>query len=106
MTITNASLKLLCNDPWLKLSVQSVAPLPDLVPDSSVGIPTWISISYIDSLFPGYFNFTAEIRSDNFTYWTDSMRVNVITGVEDEIVMPSASSLSRTIQIPSIPQPQ
>ena len=79
-TIKNASLKLLCNDPWLKSSVQSVASLPDIAPDSSAGISTWISISYIDSLFPGYFNFKAEIRSDNFTYWTDSIRVNVITG--------------------------
>jgi CubicO group peptidase (beta-lactamase class C family) len=102
-TIKNASLKLLCDDPWLKSSVQSVAPLPDLAPDSSVGISTWISISYIDSLFPGYFNFKAEILSDNFTYWTDSIRVNVITGVEDEIVMPSAFKLEQNYPNPFNP---
>ena len=102
-TIKNTSLKLLCNDPWLKSSAQSVAPLPDIAPDSSVGISTWISISYIDSLFPGYFNFKAEIRSDNFTYWTDSIRVNVITGIEEDLQQPLSFKLEQNYPNPFNP---
>ena len=101
--IKNASLKLICNDPWVKSIGNSVAPLPDLSPNISAGISTWSSISYTDSIFPGYFNFKVEIRSDNFTYWTDSMKVNVITGIEEELSLPTAFKLEQNYPNPFNP---
>lgn len=101
--IKKVSLKLICTDPWLKSSLQSVSSLPDIAPKSSVGISNWISISYIDSIFPGYFNFKVELKSDGITYWTDSLKVNVITGVEDEVDIPSAFMLEQNYPNPFNP---
>ena len=40
------------------------------------------AVNYIESLFPGHFNFKVEVMSDNWTYWVDSIKV--ITGVSEE----------------------
>lgn len=99
-TIPNAALRIICNDPWIASLGSGSAAMPNIAPDSSVSISTWITISVIDSLFPGYFNFKAEIISDGYVYWVDSMKLNVITGVEEELVMPSAFKLEQNYPCP------
>jgi hypothetical protein len=99
-TVTNASLRIICNDPWIASIGSGTAALPNIAPNSSVGISSWITISVIDSLYPGYFNFKVEIMSDGWAYWADSMKVNVITGFEDEVVMPSAFKLEQNFPNP------
>jgi hypothetical protein len=103
LTITKASLKLICTDPWVKSIGNSVAPLPDLTPNTSTGMSTWCSVSYMDSIFPRYFNFKVEVRSDNFAYWTDSIRVNVLTGIEEEETFLTAFRLEQNYPNPFNP---
>ncbi len=84
-TIPKVTLKVRSNDPWIEAIGNSSTgtAIPDIAPDSSVGISTWITIKTIDSLFPGYFNIKVEVASNGWTYWEDSIQV-VITGVENE----------------------
>lgn len=102
-SITNAAVKLICNDSWIDALGQGAAALPNISPDSSVGLNSWIVLRVIDSLFPGYFNFKVEIESDGWTYWIDSIRINVVTGVEDEVVIPSAFKLEQNFPNPFNP---
>ena len=81
----------------------SAVVLPAVAPGASVGAYSWKAVNYIDSLFPGYFNFKVEIESDGWTYWIDSIKVNVITGVEDEVAMPSAFKLEQNYPNPFNP---
>ena len=82
-TIKKAQVKLSCNDPWVTSIGQSIVDVPDIPPGTTVGATSWCTPGIIDSLFPGYINFKAEIISDGWTYWEDSIQV-VITGVENE----------------------
>jgi hypothetical protein len=53
-------------------------------------------------LFPEYFNFKVEVRSDGWTYWTDSMQV-IVTGVEEETTLPTEFSLEQNYPNPFNP---
>jgi hypothetical protein len=104
-TVTNAKLRISSDDPWIEAigNSSSGVSMPDIAPDSTVGISTWIAINVIDSLFPGYFNLRAEIMSDGWAYWTDSMKVNVITEVEEEFSVPIAYKLEQNYPNPFNP---
>ena len=78
LTITNAQIRLLCNDPWA-IPSDAVMDLSEIPPGGSVGASGWFTLHYIDSLFPGYFNLKFEILSDGWTYWKDS--TNIIDGI-------------------------
>lgn len=82
-TIKNASLRIISDDLWIASIGSGGAGMPDISPNSSVGISSWITISVIDSLFPSYFNFRVEIMSDGWVYWLDSTQM-IITGLESE----------------------
>jgi hypothetical protein len=74
-TIKNASVKLICNDPWIISINPTSRDLPDILPGAIVS-PTTAFVVTVDTLiFPDYFNFEVEVISDGWTYWTDSMRV-------------------------------
>jgi hypothetical protein len=81
-TITNATIKLICNDPWVSLIAPETISLPDILP-GTVANTNKINVRFNGSTFPGYFNFKVEILSDGWPYWTDSMQV--ITGVEEKL---------------------
>ncbi|MGB5849156.1 MAG: T9SS type A sorting domain-containing protein, partial [Ignavibacteriaceae bacterium] len=49
-----------------------------------------------------YFNFKVEVRSDGWTYWTDSMQV-IVTGVEEETTLPTEFSLEQNYPNPFNP---
>ena len=83
-TITDVSLKLICDDPWALPISPDVRNLSNIPPGGIISNAFSFAVYYIDSLFPGYFNFKVEVMSDGRTYWTDSMQV-IITGVEDEV---------------------
>jgi len=72
-TITKASVKLICNDPWVLPNYSSVRNLPNILPGGITNNSFSFGINYIDSLFPGYFNFRVEIMSDGWTYWADTL---------------------------------
>jgi hypothetical protein len=83
MTITGAKVRLYCDDPWVaSISTYSLE-LPEITPGTTAGPNLSIIVSYIDSIFPGYFNLRAEISIDGWTYWKDSIQT-IITGVEDK----------------------
>ena len=81
-TITDVSLKLICDDPWALPISPDVRNLSNIPPGGIISNAFSFAVYYIDSLFAGYFNFKVEVMSDGWTYWTDSMQV-IITGVED-----------------------
>jgi hypothetical protein len=81
-TITDASVRLICNDDWVSTLTPQVLNLPSIPPGMTVSPSLQFRAYYIDSLFLGYFNFKVEIMSDIWTYWTDS--VQVVVGVDKE----------------------
>ena len=103
VTISNAQIRILCNDPWVSALNTNAISLPAIAPGISIGASSWKAISYNDSIFPGYFNFKVEIESDGWVYWIDSIKVNVITDVDDEVIMPSAFKLEQNFPNPFNP---
>jgi len=83
-TITNTSVKLICNDAWVLPITNNVKNLPNIPPGGTVSNSTAFTISYIDSLFllNNCFNFKVEVMSGGWTYWKDSKQV--VVGVEEE----------------------
>jgi hypothetical protein len=102
LTISNAKIQLRSNDPWVT-SIAGAITLPSIAPSASVGASSWIAISYYDSIFPGYFNLKAEMSVDGWTYWTDSIRINVITGIEEESTLPTSFKLEQNFPNPFNP---
>ena len=87
-TITNASVQLICYDPWVKSIKSLVMYLSDIPPDSIVK-PKNNAHVYVDSTFPGYFNFNFEVMSDGMVYWQDSMQAIVTAVDEDDVQLMS-----------------
>ena len=100
-TIENASVKLISNDQWATI-VSSVNNLPDINPSTAVAPSSSFLVGYIDSLFPGYFNFKVEIMSDGWTYWTDSIKT-IVTGVDDKFLTPLTFNLEQNYPNPFNP---
>ena len=104
LTITNAEIRIMCNDPWT-IATNSIRDLPDLAPGESVGPAGWLIQTYIDSLFPGYFNLKFEIMSDGWTYWKDSTKM--IVGItENNTPVPFVFELKQNYPNPFNPSTQ
>jgi len=101
-TITKVSLKLICSDPWALPIPQNVRSLPNIPPGGKVWNSFSYSVGYIDSLFPGYFNFKIEVMSDGWTYWVDSTQV-IVTGVDEELQQPLTFKLEQNYPNPFNP---
>ncbi len=102
MAITGAKVRLYCDDPWVSSISANYISLPGIAPGVTVGGNTWAAVNYIDSLFPGYFNFRTEITHDGWTFWRDSMQV-IITGVEAEGLQPLMYKLEQNYPNPFNP---
>ena len=77
-TMSILRLTLICNDPWIE-SIQPVyTDLPDLAPGQTERPAIPFTVRYIDTLFSGIFNFTVEVSSNSWPYWTDSLQVFVL----------------------------
>jgi hypothetical protein len=74
-TITNASVRLICNDPWVTSILPSTRDLPDIPPSGVVGPSSMFRVDVDTTIFPDYFNFKVEITSGEWAYWIDSMRI-------------------------------
>ena len=86
-TITNASVKLICDDPWALPLTNKVKNLPNIPPGGTVSNSSAFTLSYIDSLFQLHncFNFKVEVMSGGWVYWKDSLLVIIPpSGVEEE----------------------
>ena len=101
-TITKVSLKLICSDPWALPIPQNVRSLPNIPPGGKAWNSFSYSVGYIDSLFPGYFNFKIEVMSDGWTYWVDSTQV-IVTGVDEELQQPLTFKLEQNYPNPFNP---
>lgn len=105
-TITNASVRLICNDPWI-ISITPTShsqPLPDISPGAIVSPQNPFAVTVNDSIFPGYFNFKVEVMSNEWTYWTDSMRVPpIVTGEDEELPVPLTFRLEQNYPNPFNP---
>ena len=73
-TITNASVHVICNDPWVISIIPSSRDLPDIPLGGVVGPSAMFRVDIDTTIFPDYFNFKVEIMSDEWVYWVDSMR--------------------------------
>ena len=86
VTIKKPVLKLVCDDPWALPMITFLKDGHDILPGGTESFGSPFQIKYIDSLFPGYFNFKFEISSDGYLYWTDSLKLNVtMTGIKPEL---------------------
>ena len=109
MTISGAKIRLYCDDPWVTSIIASIASLPNIAPGATVNTSSWVTIYVIDSLFPGYLNFRAEIMKDGWPYWTDTLRFydpgwNGVEGETNEA--PIEYSLSQNYPNPFNPNTQ
>jgi hypothetical protein len=74
-TITNASVRLICNDSWVTSITPTSRTLPNIAPGSRVSPAFPFTVTINNSIFPGYFNFKVEVIVDGWPYWIDSMQV-------------------------------
>jgi hypothetical protein len=100
-TIPKVSMKLTSNDPWLKSNEQIIS-IPDIPSGATVASNSSFIFQVVDSIFPGYFNFKAEIMSDGWTYWIDSTKM-IITGIKDEVQQPLTFKLEQNYPNPFNP---
>jgi hypothetical protein len=73
-TITNASVRLISNDPWVTSILPSSRDLSDIPPGAVVGPSDMFRVDVDTTIYPEYFNFKVEVASNNWAYWIDSMR--------------------------------
>ena len=103
-TITEASIKLICNDPWVTSISPDTMNLPDIQPGTIVNTTNSFTVNIDTSIFQDYFNFTVEVSSNIWHYWTDSMRVPpIITGADEELFVPLTYRLQQNFPNPFNP---
>jgi hypothetical protein len=102
-TITNASVRLICNDPWVVSINPTTRTLPNIPPGSIVSPSTGFTVRVDTSIFPDYFNFKVEVMSDGWPYWADSMRVPPIVTVDEELPQPLVFQLKQNYPNPFNP---
>jgi hypothetical protein len=83
-TIKKPSVKIICNDPWALPIITFIKEGHDIIPGGTESFGSAFQIKYNESIFPGYFNFKFEISSNNYVYWTDSLK-SVVTGVQPDL---------------------
>ena len=102
LPITAVRLKLICEDTWVKSISGETFNFPTMQPGASVLSNSVCGITY-DSTFPNYFNLKFEMSSNGWLYWKDSIRVNVITGIEEDLQKPLTFKLEQNYPNPFNP---
>ena len=102
LTITNAKMRLYCDDPWVTSISATTLSLGPIAPGATVGGNYWIAVNYNPATFPGYFNLRAEISRDGYVYWIDSTQL-IVTGVEAEEALPTKFALEQNYPNPFNP---
>jgi|GEM_PF-1546452 hypothetical protein len=94
-TIGGAKVALICKDPWVNTISPTQYPIPDLTPGANTAT-RFFAVTLNTAPFPGYFNIRADVSLDGWVYWSDSIRVNVNTGVaEKNWVLPVVFALGQ-----------
>jgi hypothetical protein len=102
-TFNNLQIKLLSNDSWVTQIIPSFRTCPTIAP-GEVKAPNLAFAVYHDSAnFSTQLNLRFELSKDGWTYWTDSMIVNVITGVEEDLQQPLTFKLEQNYPNPFNP---
>jgi hypothetical protein len=83
-TIKKPSAKIICTDPWVLSILPDTRDLHDIFPGKTETHGNVIQVKYIDSNFPGFFNFKFEISSNGYVYWTDSLK-SIVTAVKPDL---------------------
>jgi len=96
-TITSASVKLICDDPWITSISPATRPLPIIPPGAIVSPSSGFTVR-VDLTFTDHFNFKVEISSANWPYWVDSLEV--VVSVEDKETLPSEFTLEQNFPNP------
>ena len=99
-TITNAGVRVVCDDPWVTSISYPVLNLSDISPGATIKTNYNANVN-VDSTFPGYFNFKVEMMSDNWVYWIDS--IQVIVGVDEQALQPLVYNLEQNYPNPFNP---
>ena len=106
LTIKKASIRGICNDPWVNSITSNAINLSDIAPGLSVGVLKWCIVNYIDSLFlnQNKFNLTFQIMVDGWVYWEKDTTLNInIVSVEENKILPTEYSLSQNYPNPFNP---
>jgi len=99
--ITNITVKLVCDDPWVTNITPALRYCPNLSPGQLAGVSSAFAVSYDSATFQGYFNLKFEIMSDGWTYWKDSLMFEPTVGIEDDYnEVPTEFSLSQNYPNP------
>jgi hypothetical protein len=101
-TITNAMVSLSCNDPWIISITPTTCNLPNIPPGALVSPTDSFTVLVNNSIFPGYFDFTVNVMSNGWTYWTDTMHI-IITGVKVAELQPITYELEQNYPNPFNP---
>ena len=82
--ITNLTINLASSDPWVKSITPAQVTLSYVKPRQIRKTPSF-TISVDTVAFPQYFNMIITISSNGNVYWTDSIKITPITGIEKDI---------------------
>jgi|GEM_PF-2793155 len=101
--IHGAEVALFCEDPWVRYINSYQYPIPDLAPGTNASSQI-LPVTLNTEPFLGYFNIRADVSIDGWVYWSDSIRVNVNTGVaEKNGVLPVEFALEQNYPNPFNP---
>jgi hypothetical protein len=82
--ITNLTINLASCDPWVKSITPAQVSLSYVKPGQIRKTPSF-TISVDTTAFPQYFNMIITISSNGNVYWTDSIKITPITGIEKDV---------------------
>jgi len=82
--ITNLTINLASSDPWVKSITPAQVTLSYVKPGQIRKTPSF-TISVDTDAFPQYFKMIITISSNGNVYWTDSIKITPITGIEKDL---------------------
>jgi hypothetical protein len=82
--IINLKIKLASNDPWIKSITPAETTLSYVKPGQTRKTPGF-TVSVDTTALPKYFNMMITISSNGYVYWTDSIKITPITGIEKDL---------------------
>ena len=101
-TISNITVELYSDDPWVTNIYPSFKNCPDIMPGEVKTVSSGFAVTYDSATFPGYFNLRFEMKSNGMLYWIDTVNT-VVTGIKNELPLPKLFSLGQNYPNPFNP---